>query len=206
MKTRAALIGAMRFLVGGRAFWVGCRPSNRQRVYFCNHASHMDSLLVWAALPASLRPRAHPVAAEDYWGHGRLRRFFALEVLGAVLVRRGGGMEALAPLEDALEAGESLIFYPEGTRGETVLPAPFKSGLYHLAAKHREVEYVPVYLDNLNRALPKGAWLPVPVSASVFFGAPLALEPDESRDAFLARARAAIVALAQGVHPELRDD
>lgn len=206
MIARAAVVGLMRFLVGGRAFWVGCRPSNRQRIYFCNHASHMDSLLVWAALPDTLRPRAHPVAAEDYWGRSRLRRYFALEALGAVLVRRGGGAEALAPLEEALDAGDSLILFPEGTRGEDVLPAPFKSGLYHLAARHREAELVPVYLDNLNRALPKGAWLPVPVSASVIFGAPLAVEPGEAKDAFLARARSAIVELARGVHPEAADD
>lgn len=195
------IIGATRFLVGGRAYWLGARPTSRQRVYFANHTSNMDTVVLWAALPPELRARTRPVAAEDYWGHGRLRRRMALGVLRAVLIRRGGGAEALDPLQEALSAGDSLIIFPEGMRGPGPLPLPFKTGLYHLATAHPEVQFVPVWLENIGRALPKGVAIPIPVSARVAFGAPVAPEPGEARDAFLERARAALVELARTLDP-----
>lgn len=191
------LIGLTRLLVGGRAYWLGCAPEPRQRIYFANHTSNLDTVVLWAALPPELRQRTRPVAAADYWGHGRLRRAFGIGVLRAVLIDRAtGGRAALDPLHAALTEGDSLIIFPEGGRFPGPLPQPFKSGLYHLAQAHPQVELIPVWLENSGRALPKGASIPIPVSASATFGAPLAPEPDEDRDAFLERARAALVALA----------
>jgi 1-acyl-sn-glycerol-3-phosphate acyltransferase len=191
------LIGLTRFLVGGRAYWLGCAPEPRQRVYFANHTSNLDTVVLWAALPPELRQRTRPVAAADYWGHGRLRRAFGIGVLRAVLIDRAtGGRAALDPLHAALAEGASLIIFPEGGRFPGPLPQPFKSGLYHLAQAHPDVELIPVWLENSGRALPKGASIPIPVSASAVFGAPLAPRPDEDRDAFLERARASLVALA----------
>ena len=95
-----------------------------------------------------------------------------------------------------LERGGSLIIFPEGTRAFEKLPGPFKPGLHHLAEKHPEVELVPVFLDNLRRALPKGSLLPVPISCVARFGTPIALAADEAKAAFLVRAREAVVALA----------
>ena len=200
-----ALIGATRFLVGGRGRWVGSEPTNAQRIYFANHASHLDTLVLWAALPPGQRARTRPVAAKEYWGADAARRYLARSILGAVLIRRGAGAQALAPLEAALRAGDSLIVFPEGTRGANVLPARFRSGLYHLARDFPEAELVPVYLDNLHRAWPKGTLVPVPVSAAVLFGAPLRLGAGEAKAPFLLRARAAVADLGRGTHPELAD-
>jgi 1-acyl-sn-glycerol-3-phosphate acyltransferase len=193
----ALVIAVMRFLVGGTAVWLGCAPSARQRIYFANHSSHLDTMILWAAIPADLRSRVRPVAAEDYWGNGRVQRYVALKVLNAVLVERGGrSPDPLAPLEAALRAGDSLIIFPEGTRGMTRLPTAFKSGLYHLAEEFPDVELVPVFLDNLRRALPKGSLVPVPISCVARFGAPIALAKGETKAQFLERARAAVEALA----------
>ena len=205
MSLAPVLIGAMRFLVGGEARWLGCQPALAQRIYFANHSSHLDTLVLWAALPASLRLRTRPVAAEDYWGAGPLRRRLARSMLDAVLIRRGAGAEALAPLSAALRDGASLIVFPEGTRGPDLMPAPFRSGLHHLAREFPDVELVPVYLDNLHRAWPKGTLLPVPVSTAVLFGAPLRLEPGELKGAFLGRAREAVCGLGRAAHPEAGD-
>jgi 1-acyl-sn-glycerol-3-phosphate acyltransferase len=188
-----------RFLVGGHARWRGCAPEPRQRIYFANHASHLDTVLLWAALPPRLRRRTHPVAAKDYWGSNALKRFVALKVLNAVLVERGRSRDPLAPLRGALDKGDSLIIFPEGTRGTGVLPAPFKPGLQHLAREYPHAELVPVYLTNLARAFPKGAMLPAPISSVINFGAPIALGPGEDKAAFLTRARDAVCALADGV-------
>jgi 1-acyl-sn-glycerol-3-phosphate acyltransferase len=193
---RWLLIGVTRFLVGGQGVWIGCRPSARQRIYFANHSSHLDTILLWAALPPDLRRATHPVAAADYWGKGALRRYIATKVLNAVLIERKGSRAPLEPLEAVLEAGESLIIFPEGTRAFEKLPGAFKPGLHHLARKYPEAELVPVFLDNLRRALPKGSLFPVPISCVVRFGAPVELQPGEDKAAFLTRARDAVVALA----------
>lgn len=195
-----ALIGLTRFLVGGRPVWRGLEPEAepRARLYFANHSSHLDTMLIWAALPKTLRAITHPVAAADYWGQGDLRSFVANRVMEVVLISRAGGAreEVLEPLREKLRAERSLIIFPEGTRGSELLPGPFKSGLYQLASEFPQVELVPVYLKNPSRAFPKGALLPVPISCEVHFGAPLARLPDEDKAAFLERARRAVVELA----------
>ena len=191
------IVAATRLVVGGQGLWIGCAPSEKQRIYFANHSSHLDTILVWAAMPPELRRRVRPVAAADYWGKGRLQRRISLGVLNSVLIdRQTRSSDPLAPLNGALAMGDSLILFPEGTRGTGELPSPFRPGLYHLAKAFPEVELVPVFLDNLRRALPKGSLLPVPLSCVARFGAPMRLEADETKPAFLERARAAVVALA----------
>lgn len=198
MITSAVLVGIVRTLVGARARWVGCAPATRQRIYFANHSSHLDALAIWASLPVSLRQRTRPVAARDYWGHGGLRGFVAKHGFNAVYIERDPARrdgDPLQPLMDALAAGDSLIIFPEGTRGQSGEPQPFKAGLYYLGSRCTEVELVPVYLDTLHRAMPKGALLPVPLTCTVRFGCALHVQPGEDRLAFLERARAAVMEL-----------
>lgn len=193
------IVWLVRLLVGAYPRWVGTTPTAHQRIYFANHSSHMDTVVLWAALPGELRANTRPVAARDYWGKGGLRTRIAQGELNAVLidrVRTDADADPLEPLRDALEHGFSLIIFPEGTRSPQPLPGPFKSGLYHLARAFPQVELIPVYLENLHRSMPKGALLPVPIICTVFFGAPIALAEGETKEAFLERARAAVVALA----------
>jgi 1-acyl-sn-glycerol-3-phosphate acyltransferase len=194
----AVLCGVMRTLVGAHAHWQEA-PTLAPSIYFANHTSHMDTLAIWAALGPHLRPHTRPVAARDYWDRGGLRRHVAERVLNVVFVERhreGHAGDPLAPLAQALEQGSSLILFPEGTRGTGPLPAAFRSGLYNLAVRFPGVRLVPVYLENMHRAMPKGTYIPIPVTCTVRFGAPLARVADETREAFLERARAALVALA----------
>jgi 1-acyl-sn-glycerol-3-phosphate acyltransferase len=197
---RALLLGLVRLLVGAHARWQGCAPEPNRRIYYANHGSHLDTLVIMSALPAALRARTHPVAAADYWGRNALTRFVAIGCLGGVLVDRAprSGHDPLAPLADVLEAGESLVIFPEGTRGGEGI-GPFKAGLHHLARRFPDAELVPVWLDNPRRAMPKGAALLVPLICTVRFGTPLTLEADEAKAAFLERARSALLALAQEV-------
>ena len=193
-----ACVGLAKLLVGAYARWRGAEPLARQRIYFANHSSHFDTIALWAALPAELRSRTRPVAARDYWGAG-IRRYIATGTLNAVLIdrqREDRDADPLAPLGEALERGDSLILFPEGTRGFEPLPGAFKSGLYHLAQRFPSVELVPVYLENLQRCLPKGALVPVPFTCTVSFGAPLRVEPGELKPLFLERARAAVIVLS----------
>jgi len=195
----ALLVGLARLLVGASPRWTGCMPSTVQRIYFANHTSHIDTIALWAALPPELRARTRPVAAADYWGKGRLRRFIVLKALNAVLIDRSRAdpkADPLQPLCEALDRGESLILFPEGTRQAQPLPGAFKAGLYHLATRYPSVELVPVYLENLHRSLPKGTLLPVPLICTVRFGSALHVLPSEDKQAFLDRARGAVASLA----------
>ena len=194
----SALVGLVQLLVGAYPRWVGCAPEPRQRIYFANHTSHVDTIALWAALPRQLRERTHPVAARDYWGTG-FRRYIAINTLRAVLIdrtREDKTTDPLEPLLRVLAEGESLILFPEGTRGPGALPGPFKSGLYRLAQAMPRVELVPVYLENLHRSLPRGAFLPIPLTCTVRFGAPLGTVAGETKEAFLERARAEVVKLS----------
>lgn len=191
------LAGFTRLFTGVRAG--GCLPTAGavQRVYFANHASHLDTLVIWASLPLALRARTRPVAAADYWDRPGLRRWLAWRVLQALMVTRGGAgsRDALHQLIAALDEGDSLILFPEGTRGDGGGIGELRPGLYHIARERPAVELVPVFLDNLNRILPKGEYLPVPLIGRVTFGAPIRLAAGEDRHAFLQRARAALLEL-----------
>jgi 1-acyl-sn-glycerol-3-phosphate acyltransferase len=201
----ASIIAACaRALAGPSVRWVNCRPSLRQRVYFANHTSHLDFVVLWSVLPRRVREKARPVAAKDYWSAG-LRKRIAVNAFHAVLVERAGktadtdrltaARHTLDMLLEALGQENSLIVFPEGTRGNGLQVGPFKSGIYYLWAKRPDVQFVPVYLSNLNRILPKGEFLPVPVISRVTFGSPLRLDANETKDSFLTKAHDAVCAL-----------
>jgi 1-acyl-sn-glycerol-3-phosphate acyltransferase len=196
----AALAGISRAVTGVRPIWAGSAPYGRQRIYFANHASHGDFILVSTCLPFAERRRTAAVAGADYWNAGPIRRFVSGKLLRTVLVERNWVERAADPLQvmlTALDAGQSLIFFPEGTRNMTEEPLlRFRSGLYNLALARPDVELVPCWIENMSRVLPKGALLPVPLLCRVVFGAPLALEEGEDRRVFLDRAREALFALS----------
>jgi 1-acyl-sn-glycerol-3-phosphate acyltransferase len=195
----SGVVGLARLLAGGNVRRIDFTPDERQRIYFANHTSHLDFVLVWAALPKRLRFLTRPVAARDYWESG-VKRYLALNVFNAVLVdrvRTEGSANPLDVLLDGLGDEHSLIIFPEGTRGDGATLNEFKSGLYRLGKARPDVELVPVYIDNLNRVLPKGEFAPVPMLASVSFGAPMRVGESEDKTEFLERARNAILELRQ---------
>ena len=275
------LLGVVRLLTGAQARWYGCPPKAEQRIYFANHQSHADLVMIWAALPEELRSITRPIAARDYWANTPFKRWITTEVFNAVYVERGGApvvpsapaasastkpavptlipteriepsmdpiepfmiqvpppapaafavkavqlplialpstepdasassaatasdaiaspapeaADPLAPLIEALTSGDSIIIFPEGTRGHTGEPQKFKSGLFTLAQLFPDVVLVPAWIDNIQRVMPKGEVVPVPILCSVTFGAPIRLEAGEERRPFLDRARDAVVAL-----------
>jgi 1-acyl-sn-glycerol-3-phosphate acyltransferase len=195
--TASFLAWVARILTGARARWQGCAPVADQRVYFANHTSNLDFVLLWASLPDDLRRRTRPVAGRDYW-KGGVREWLASRVFRAVLIERRTvtrDSNPLTPMLDTLRGGESLIIFPEGTRNPDGEVNPFRPGLFHIAKALPEIQLVPVFIENLNRVLPKGEILPVPMLCSVTFGEPLRLAQGEMKPDFLTRARDAMLAL-----------
>jgi 1-acyl-sn-glycerol-3-phosphate acyltransferase len=200
--SRAELVGRLlafvaRLITGAQGHWIGSPPKAEQRIYFANHQSHFDWVLIWAALPSELRATTRPIAARDYWTSTPLKHWITREVFNAVYVSRtrGEDEDPLAPLADALQAGDSLVIFPEGTRGFLGEPMPFKAGLFHLAEQFPQVPLIPAWIDNVQRVMPKGEVVPVPLLCTVSFGAPMHLESSEEKKTFLDRARAAVIAL-----------
>ena len=197
--TARFLCNLAKLLTGMRSFWQGEGPVPRLRVYYANHRSHVDFVLIWAALPPALRAQTRPVAGADYWLTSGPKRWLINKVLRAVLIDRRPerqGPDPVRLMAEAIRAGDSLIVFPEGTRNTGDELLPFKSGIYHLAQALPWVEFVPVWIDNLGRVMPKGAVIPIPLLCSLRFGHPITVAPDEAKDAFLARAREALIALA----------
>lgn len=201
------IAAAVRGITGVQARWNGCSPAAKQRIYFANHTSHLDFVVLWSALPGEMRAHTRPVAARDYWQSG-IRGYLARRVFRAVLVHRKTRpqmedkekaiAEASTTIEELIVAmgqTESLIFFPEGTRGTGDTITPFRSGLYYLARRKPEVELVPVYIDNLYRILPKGEFVPVPLVCVITFGSPIQVAEGEEKQVFLERARTAVEGL-----------
>jgi 1-acyl-sn-glycerol-3-phosphate acyltransferase len=192
-----------RLISGATAHWTAPLDPQRQRVYFANHTSHLDFIIIWSSLPPAMRATTRPVAGADYWGKGPIRRYLSKKVFNAILIERpsGQGNHASAATRsiESIAAGmgdhSSIIVFPEGTRSLTGEILPFKSGLYHLLKLKPDLEIVPVYLSNMNRILPKGEVLPVPLIGRVIIGVPMRFDPAEDKHAFLTRAREAMLGL-----------
>lgn len=193
------LLGLVRVLTGAQARWYGCPPKAEQRIYFANHQSHADLVMIWAALPQELRGITRPIAAKDYWTQTPFKQWITTSVFNAIYVDRSKttDQDPLEPLVEALTHGDSIILFPEGTRGHAEEPQAFKAGLYNLTTRFPDVVLVPAWINNVQRVMPKGEVVPVPILCSVTFGSPIRLEAGEERRAFLDRARLAVMALRE---------
>lgn len=195
--TSTILAWVAQLLSGATARWIDCEPGTKQRIYFANHTSHLDALVIWSSLPTEIRALTRPVAAKDYWDDGWFRRYLA-DSFNALLIDRTEIKVHQSPVDVMLrEMGSehSLIIFPEGGRSEGEEVGEFKSGMFYMAKKRPELEFVPVYIDNMNRILPRGEFLPVPLLSCITFGRPIQREKGEGKNEFLARAREGVVRL-----------
>ena len=170
----------------------------RPVVFYSNHTSNLDFPVIWAALPGSIRAKLRPLAAEDYWSKGKLRSFLSIRIFNSILIARKEVTRENNPIhkmEEALSEGSSLIIFPEGTRSLSGEIGEFKPGIHHLACGDRELPFIPVFLENLFRILPKGERFPLPLVAMLYIGEPIYLGNEETKEEFLQRARQALIDL-----------
>ncbi|MEQ1247904.1 lysophospholipid acyltransferase family protein [Acinetobacter soli] len=190
-----------RLLTGARSVWLGCAPEMKQRIYYANHTSHIDFILLWSSLPKAIRRQTRPIAASDYWLKDGFRRFLIQDTFSGVTIKRQREHheDPLQPVKDVLQEGYSIIFFPEGTRNlnDDIELLEFKSGLYHLSQAFPEVEVVPVWISNLKRVMPKGAFIPLPLLSSVIFGCPLQVSSALDKAHFLSLAQDELLKLKQ---------
>lgn len=190
-----------RLLCGCRARWLEAPVTSEPHVFYANHSSHLDALIVWSALPETLQKKSRIVAAADYWNATRMRRWLAHKAFPTLLIDREQVTRENNPLRSMLsvwDAGQSLIIFPEGSRGTGEQINPFRAGLWHMARKRPEMSFIPVWLENLSRVLPKGDFLPVPIMTAVTFGASIKLQTDQSKPAFLELLRRHLLKISTG--------
>jgi len=172
-------------------------PTKGPAIIAANHNSHLDAMAMISLLPLRLLSRVRPVAAADYFLRNKLLAWFALDVIGIVPLNRTRNdprEDLLAPVAEALERGDILIFFPEGSRGAPEQMAEFKTGLARIAERRPDVPVIPVFTHGLGKALPKGEWVIVPFFVDIFIGEPLRFEGD--RAAYMQHFRDAMSALA----------
>ena len=190
-----------RLLTGARSLWIGCKPEKKQRIYYANHNSHIDFILLWSSLPPEIRRQTRPIAASDYWMKDGFRRFLIQDTFSGVTINRNreNGEDPLKPVKDVLAEGYSIIFFPEGTRNleDDIQLLAFKSGLFHLSQQFPNVEVVPVWISNLKRVMPKGALVPLPLLSTVIFGKPLDLTQHHEKIDFLNYAQQELIKLKE---------
>ncbi len=173
-------------------------PVRGPAILVANHNSHLDTLALMSLYPLSMLHRLRPVAAMDYFMRNPALAWFATRLIGIIPLRRqvkAGQGDPLAECLAALERGEILILFPEGSRGEPERLGDFKSGIAHLAKRAPQVPVIPIYLHGLGMALPKGEALLVPFFCDVFIGEALRWQGDKS--GFMRQLMDAMNALAE---------
>lgn len=195
------VVGLAKMLTGAQAVWKGSAPDTRQRIYFANHTSNLDTIIIWSSLPYQLREKTRPVAAKDYWSKPGIRHHIATKELNVVFIERDKATrtgDPLDPLRQALHEGYSLIVFPEGQRNKEIVPGAFKSGIFRLYQEFPDVDFVPVYLENVAKTFPRGAFFPLPIICKARFGAKFKFDNssvDDSKNTFLENARRRVIDL-----------
>jgi len=178
-------------------------PLKGPAILVANHASHVDTVLLLTIYPSKALDRVRPAAAADYFLKGRLMSWFSRNILAIVPVARdraGSGEDVLAPAREALAAGDIVLIFPEGTRGDGEEMSKLKSGVARLAAAFPEAPVTPIWLQGAGRVLPKGAHVPVPLNCTVLVGEAIRWGGD--RAAFMEEMRVALEALKALAPPQ----
>lgn len=175
-------------------------PTKGPAIILANHNSHLDTLSLMSLLPLSTLETVKPVAALDYFLSSKPFAWFALNIIGILPINRQGGGNPVAGSVDALNNGDILILFPEGSRGLPEEMSEFKRGAELLCKLHPEVPVYPVFMHGLGKALPKGTWLLVPFILDIFIGEPFTYK-DAGKD-FMTRLQDDMQELAdQGSFP-----
>ena len=177
----------LRFIIGVKYVNRGVLKSHNQYMLIANHNSHLDSLAIMSAMPSAKVHRVHPIAAEDFFGDKTIKEFMMKHFVNAILIPRKrpekpSDPDALQIMSDLLTKGDSIILYPEGTRGDPGVMQDFKKGIALIVQRHPDVPVVPIFLDGLHKSMPKGVSLFLPSNSKLYVGEPIEFKSLETKD------------------------
>ena len=192
-----------RFMTGADVTGREHLPLKGPAIVAANHNSHMDTLLLLSIFPSRAVLRVRPAAAADYFLRDPVIGWFSRNLIGIVPVARGkagSGEDVLAPAREALAAGDIIVVFPEGTRGDASdSMAALKSGVARLAEAFPDAPVTPVWIQGAGRVLPKGEVIPVPMNCAVLIGEPVHWQGQ--RGALMEELRAALLSLKDQAPP-----
>ncbi len=165
----------LRWFVGVRLKVAHFLVKENQFIIVANHNSHLDTMTLMASMPASIVHKVRPVAAADHFGKTRLKRFLTNYFVNSLLIRRKRDKDnpendPINVMLQAIDNGDSLIIFPEGTRGEPEVKQTLKPGVAILLSKRPNTVWVPAYMAGMGTAMPKDDNLIVPVESKIIFG------------------------------------
>jgi len=172
-------------------------PTEGASIVVSNHNSHLDTMVLMSLYPVARLPKVRPVAAFDYFMKNKYFAWFSQNVIGIIPLKRKVSKDEghpFAPVHKALNEGETIIIFPEGSRGEPEQMVAFKTGVAHLSKDFPDVPVVPIYIHGAGKALPKGEALFVPFIIDVIIGEAL-YNKDETHREFTARLEEKIMQL-----------
>ena len=173
-------------------------PTQGPAVLVANHNSHLDAVTLMTLFPLRMLPKLRPVAAQDYFFRNPLLKWFALHIMGILPLDRkvkSKRTHPLAGINEAIDQGDIVIVFPEGSRGDPEQLGDFKAGIAHIAKKNPEAPVIPIFMHGLGKALPKGETLLVPFFLDIFVGEPI--EWDNDKEAFMDKLSARMRTLAK---------
>ena len=187
----------LKYIIGVQFKYESTFENLDQFIIVANHNSHFDAISILAALPANKLKNVRTIAAGDYFGtspssEGIMNLFF-----NAILInrkRKKTERSSIDILDEYLKNGESLILFPEGSRGKPGVLSEFKKGIAVLLKKNPNIPFVPIYLDGLGKVLPKDKFLLLPMNSIVNFGKAI-LPKQDKVESIVSEVKAAILEL-----------
>ncbi len=167
-------------------------------IVVANHNSHLDAAVLMTLFPLWRLHRVHPVAAADYFGETLFMRLVAMTLMNAMPIARKPeqGQDPLAPIAQAIARGNSMIFFPEGSRGKAGVVAPFRTGIGRLVKDCPGLLVLPVFMSGPERIWARGQTVPVPVNIHANVGRPRTYDPGMEARLIAEQVRADVLALA----------
>lgn len=167
----------LKLIVGVKFNTAKFLADEKQFIIVANHNSHLDTMTILASLPRKIIHRVKPVAAADHFGKTRSKEKLTNYFVNTILIQRKRDKEnpendPIHRMIKALDAGYSLIIFPEGTRGEPEVRQPLKPGIALVLKERPHIKYVPAYMKGMGKAMPKDDSLIVPHNSSLVYGAP----------------------------------
>lgn len=148
-------------------------PQQGPAILAANHNSHLDTMVLMSLYPLSKLHHIRPVAAADYFLKNRFLSWFSLHCIGIIPMRRNSRMsksELFSTCHKALDKGDIIILFPEGSRGLPEKMGVIKKGLFHLVNDRTDTLITPIMMHGLGKSLPRGEALLVPFNCDVIIG------------------------------------
>lgn len=165
-------------------------PASGPAILIANHNSHLDTLVLMSIYPLRKLRRMRPVSAADYFLRTPIKRWFSTKIIRIIPMTRPTvrpskskpsigkskpnlGTSPFDPIFEAIETGDIVIFFPEGSRGAPEQLTEFRNGIARIAQHHPDIPIVPIFMHGLGKALPKGDFVLVPFFCDIIIGKPL---------------------------------